>query len=176
MAPADQVPVIPVQYQTIWIDTSFGLFAMRLVPHMHARLLLRSHTQQQHHLTRWLGRGRRGEKNQRRLNSLESQSQSLRQNTLDLGERSLNCMRVSKNSLSSRGDQAEKYRQGFLFTQHQWRHLETGPQTIAACKPPRPLDRNPKILEHRYISTHRSPINLQPFCDFRPTEAPFCLQ
>src|SRR5262245_4901399 len=110
MAPTDQIPVIPVQYQTIRIHSPFCLITMRLVTHLYSTLLLGGHTQEDHHLARSLGSGRCGKQGQGRLNRLAALAQSFRRERLDLGERTLDRMWGSRNTLPSSGDQTEKDR------------------------------------------------------------------
>jgi hypothetical protein len=171
MTPPDQIPVIPVQHEAVWINAAFGLLSMRPVAHLHSSPPLNCHAESHHYLAVGLWGCWRGEEDYGRLNSLKSRPQTIRQHALDLGERAFNRMRVGGNPLASRGEQTEQYRKGFVVGQHQRRHLEPGLQTITAGESARSLYRDAQIPEHGDISPRSSLIHFQPRREFHTTYA-----
>src|SRR5262249_60203352 len=106
MTPPDQIPVIPVQHEAVWINSALSLLSMRPVAYLHAPPPLNCHAERQHYFAVRLWRRRPGGEDYGRLNALEARWEPARPNTTEPGKPPLHRRRGGAKPHSPRRQEA----------------------------------------------------------------------
>ena len=163
MTPADDVPAPAMVNHAVGVNRSFGHVLGAPIAHPDASAVLRSGGQTQQH--RRIGCSRcaaQRRERQRALDRLDPPPQPVRQDAVDLGQRTLDGRRRVDQADPPRKEQAQDQRQRLFLGEHHRRQLVARPQAVATVAAGVRFHGHAEVLKRAHIAPNGASVHLEP--------------